>query len=568
MFAKKLIFIFLFSSFLFLASIFSSPIFAQTTTASNSTAIEFMNIQNASKKGQTTLERWSEDSLTGSSMAILKNMIGEVPQEFFDGLQQISTTGSGKIPKLMIGGAIGKGTEFIATLFTPPASGIEYIAGLKDNLLGKPAYAQGFGFKGLEFLLPLWKAARNIVYILSSIIFVVIGLMIILRVKISPQAVVTVQSAVPTVITTLILVTFSYAIAGLLIDVGNIIAGIVIALLYNAKGFSLDKSLFDTWSSSAGFFIISDIGQFFGNALNSLLDMGGVAPLRFTNLVDPDINTLNMLAFRTAPNWFSLMMLSGLVSSVATGIFLGSIGNMVFGNIGNSILSGIGGVVGGAVGGVLGGLIIPIILCIIIGIWLIKLYFGLIKVYVTLIFKIIIGPLEIAMGAFPNSKIGFSSWILDVFANIMVFPIVTIVFIILNILTDSISGNVLNPSGGSYLVWAPGLINSGNQLFRPILSACVGMAGLAMVSKLPDLIPQYIFMIKPSPFGQAIGENMKVPQWAKTATVGAGATAVAHSAASPTGIVGSQINRLPVNWQPVATNVIKNIAKAAGGSTP
>ena len=189
MFAKKLIFIFLFSSFLFLASIFSSPIFAQTTAASNSTGIDFMNIQNAGKKGQTTLERWSEDSITGSSMAILKNMIGEVPEDFFTQLEQVTTTGQGKFPKLAIGGALGKGTQMIATLFTPPASGIQYIADTWGNVLGKPAYAQGYGFNGLQFLLPLWKAARNIVYLLSSIVFVVIGLMIILRVKISPQAV-------------------------------------------------------------------------------------------------------------------------------------------------------------------------------------------------------------------------------------------------------------------------------------------------------------------------------------------------------------------------------------------
>lgn len=499
---KKIIYILLLSSFYFVST--PTNIFGQTPPKKEN---QFLKLQEAAKPGKTTLEKWTDDSITSSAMAINRSLMGEVPSDFFDQLDKVLTNGTGKFPKLAIGGAIGQGSQMISTLFTPPASGIQYIASLKDEMLGKPVYAQGFGFKGLEFLLPLWKGARNIVYVLSSIIFVVIGLMIILRVKISPQAVVTVQSAIPQVITTLILVTFSYAIAGLMIDAGNIIAAIVIAILYNAKGVNLDKSLFDTWSPSSGFFLTSDAGQLVGNFFSWIADFANKAPLRFTNLVNPDINTLNLLAFRTAPNWFSLMLLSGLLGSVMTGIFISSLGNALLGSAGGAVGSFAGMIVGGLGGGILGGLLIPIILSVLIGIWLIKLYFGLIKVYVTLIFKIIVGPLEIAMGAFPNAKIGFNTWLLDVFTNIMVFPIVTIVFIIINILTDTISGSVggVNPTGNA---WAPGLINSGDLLFRPILSACVGMAGLAMISKLPDLIPQYIFMIKPSEFSKAIGQNM------------------------------------------------------------
>jgi len=55
-------------------------------------------------------------------------------------------------------------------------------------------------------------------------VFIVIGFMIILRKKINQQMVVSVQNAIPKIVTSLILVTFSYAICGLLVDlafVGN-----------------------------------------------------------------------------------------------------------------------------------------------------------------------------------------------------------------------------------------------------------------------------------------------------------------------------------------------------------
>ena len=457
---------------------------------------QYLKIQNAAKPGQTTLERWSEDSITSSAMSIQRAMIGEVPEDFFTQLEAVQATGKGKFPKLAIGGALGGGTQMIATLFTPPASGIQYIASTWDNVLGKPAYAQGYGFKGLQFLLPLWKGFRNMVYVISSIIFVAIGLMIILRVKISPQAVVTVQSAIPAVITTLILVTFSYAIAGLMIDVGNIISGVVISLIFNSQNINLNDNIVNSakWGASSGLPLISDFFQMIQGFFDNWLK-----PFNFAHLVNPDMDTLKLLSFLASPHWWSLLLLGGMVGSTITGIFLGSIGNWAGGLI-DTGLTYVGNGLGGLLGGLLGALILPLIFSIIVGIWLIKLYFGLIKTYVNIIFKIITGPLEIAMGAFPNSKVGFSSWLLDLFANIMVFPIITIFLVILSLIEEALMSNAT--------IWAPGLIWSTNTLYAPILSAAVGMAGLALLSKLPDLIPQYIFMIKPSPFGQAIGQNL------------------------------------------------------------
>jgi hypothetical protein len=59
---------------------------------------------------------------------------------------------------------------------------------------------------------------------------VVVGFMIMFRSKIGGQTLVTLGNFLPGVITSLILITFSFAIAGLLIDIGaivtNLIAGI------------------------------------------------------------------------------------------------------------------------------------------------------------------------------------------------------------------------------------------------------------------------------------------------------------------------------------------------------
>ena len=50
------------------------------------------------------------------------------------------------------------------------------------------------------------------------IILIAAGFMIMFRVKINPQTVVSLQTMIPKLVITLLLVTFSYAIAGLVID--------------------------------------------------------------------------------------------------------------------------------------------------------------------------------------------------------------------------------------------------------------------------------------------------------------------------------------------------------------
>lgn len=467
---------------LFFLTFITQNVFAGTNS--------FIDKKNAIKTGNNQ-EAWLDEALGSNLISAYTGLVGDVPDEIFDENADASIINQYKYNP---GGAFGTMNRFIATLQTPPASGIEYIAGIKDNFLGKPAYAQGVGFQGLQFLLPLWRGFRNVVYVLSSLIFVFIGLMIMLRVKISPQAVITVQSAIPKLITTLILVTFSYAIAGLVIDLANFIQALVIALFFSIKGTALTSNLFPGFFAS-GFPIVSDIINFISSPFTS-------QNFTFSNLSNPDLRDMQMLTYRAVPGWVSLTMLGGLLGSIVLGFLLGGVG-AILGTGGNWIGDMAGRLVGGAAGGAVGAILIPLILCIIVAIWLIKLYFGLLSCYVTLIFKIILGPLEIGMGAFPNSKMGFSTWIMDVISNMAVFPVVGIFLVLLNIIIDAVSANGILSSA----VWAPSLISAGG-ISPSIIGAAIGLAGLSLLSKLPNMVPQYIFMIKPSPWGEAIGEGL------------------------------------------------------------
>lgn len=118
-----------------------------------------------------------------------------------------------------IGGAVGGLTTMMNGMYQRPiASSTTYIADVLESAnVVTPAYAQGLGFAALDPILDLWKTFRNIAYIFFVIIFVIIGFMIMFRQKMG-QTAITAQQAIPKIIIALILVTFSYAIAGFAID--------------------------------------------------------------------------------------------------------------------------------------------------------------------------------------------------------------------------------------------------------------------------------------------------------------------------------------------------------------
>ena len=157
-------------------------------------------------------------------------------------------------------GALAASSNLVALMYyAPPVSGVEYFAQkFRDINPVQPVYAQSSttGFAALQPVQALWSVFRNISYIGFVIVFVIMGFMIMFRAHISPQAVATVQDSIPRIIIALVLVTFSYAIAGLLIDVMFLVLNIFIRALEGAGlltggDFVFEKNvfaiIFDSW---------------------------------------------------------------------------------------------------------------------------------------------------------------------------------------------------------------------------------------------------------------------------------------------------------------------------------
>ena len=85
--------------------------------------------------------------------------------------------------------------------------------------LGDRVYAATYDNLPFEDLvLGLWKLARNMAYAILSVIMIIVGVMIMVRKKVNPQLVVTIENAIPRVILGIFLITFSYPIGATIIS--------------------------------------------------------------------------------------------------------------------------------------------------------------------------------------------------------------------------------------------------------------------------------------------------------------------------------------------------------------
>lgn len=343
-------------------------------------------------------------------------------------------------------------TNTIAMIYdAQPAS--TYLAfrdfGESLGFLPKQAYAQadtGIGFSGLRPLLPIWKAFRNLAYLFLSLIMIAIGFMIMFRKKIDAQTVVTVQNAIPNIVIALLLITFSYAIVGVLIDIMYIIMFVGLKLIAGAAN-----------SDGRNIFGPEVVDMYMGSGMGQLFR--GMSEGAFSSFDD------------------------------ITRIIL-------FGSTRRAILQGIFGAITFAIFPVTGGSLAwqPALLAALLGIAVLfgfmRVFFMLLSSYIQIIMSLIIGPFQLLFSAIPGNT-AFSSWIKNLVAHLSVFPITAIMILIGTYLAqyDTVimgGENLIDTVKGSIegtRIWTPPLLSSAGSTTKGI----TGLIALGVLMTIPTV---------------------------------------------------------------------------------
>jgi hypothetical protein len=190
-------------------------------------------------------------------------------------------------------GALGETTSLMGYMYVEhPASGVGYFAylGKKAGFINNTYAATSsssvtsgpvYGFSFLSPVEKLWSFTRDLAYLFLVIVIIATGLLIIIGGKIGQSQVpITFMSALPNIIAAVILIEFSYALGGFMIDLMNILL-VLVFNIFNSGLTNLGKIGFSS-AFSSGSYIFNVYGNFPGQIKTALhgasSELGNLAP--------------------------------------------------------------------------------------------------------------------------------------------------------------------------------------------------------------------------------------------------------------------------------------------------
>lgn len=325
--------------------------------------------------------KMNDISNLGSVMGVLKIFTG--PQ-FFDPEQKVKNDPD--ISALSKGGLIGYTDSGIVALYRnqpgvdiPNHMAKQWVPGYDQTTRSTIAAEDGYDLLTSVGMDELWEKTRLIAYVLFVLVLMSAGFMIMFRQKIGGQLMITVFNTLPGVIVGLIVVTFSFAIVGLILNLGILLVGVI--------GSLLDPSGQSLMSVNGPFSLLSpkNIAGFFTEDSNNTAE-------GFTLIGGGIVGLLSAL-------------IAGILGASATVPLLAAAGPVI------------------AVGAI--GFFVVMILVVGIVLWAsVKVYITVLTAYIGIILDTVLGPLYLVASALPGkSYIGFD-WFKRILRNALAFPMV------------------------------------------------------------------------------------------------------------------------------------------------
>lgn len=330
----------------------------------------------------------------------------------------------------------------------PPASGIAWVSDSlqQAGFIPKTYAAEGIGFAAIKPFANLWKIFRDLSYMLLVIVLIAIGFMIMFRAKVNPQTVISVENSLPKIVISLILITFSFAIAGFLIDLMYMSIVLLVSLLgnngnnYNITQFQnhfiggSSNQLFKDVSAGKEWLDTNEI--FHAPGILSILSdsLLGILPPFVSYSVRTIIGSIFSIWIGNVANNASLNSVSGLADGVsAAGFSLAKALKFMIHTPLNIAVFSILFIIGFSA-------IFNVIMILLLGATLVYLVFRIFALlfssYLKLLLLVIVGPLLLIFEAIPGRNV-FSWWLKSIFGNLLAFPVTIAIFLIGYIIVNS-----------------------------------------------------------------------------------------------------------------------------------
>jgi len=341
----------------------------------------------------------------------------------------------------------------------------------------------------------IWKSSLNIVYLLSILVFIVVGFMIMFRKSLPGDTTVTVSKALPQLIISLVLATFSFAIVGIMMDIGKVSINFsrgIFANIYEEIGESETEIIEqnNVWSLADNVFQKTRKNTAIGDTLSKIPLVGeGLAhAIAGTgNNISGELTRVGVLGGayyflnKKMPHIVDEADIKGELDiginflGVATGDLLQPILDGVLWMFKNSLYLGMTA----AETGLMAIIIKSLVLIIISFYAAFKVFLTLLTTYLKLFINVIIAPFQIMLGAIPGNGAQITNWLKSVVANTLVFVGVFVVINIFTLISTSIDPARFNFYGNDGVLWPDILVS---------LQSIIVIAGYLFAANLPKVI--------------------------------------------------------------------------------
>jgi len=388
---------------------------------------------------------------------------------------------------------IGFTTKFITLPYSqPPASGLYWAYSSLQNtgFIPKTYAAEGIGFASIKGFMKIWTLFRDVSYIVIVVVIIAIGFMIMFRMKINPQTIISVENALPRIVVALLLITFSFPIAGFLIDMMYVLIALVIATFSQLN-------IGDLTTAN----MLNLQNKYFGSTMGDLWPYGsGASVFRVGQSLLSTLPDIIETPLKTVVSGIVTLFLVNLISKDTYKAIIGSFKDVLVGigtlNVGIGFLPDLVTV---AINIILFLLLSPFIPPIILGIAMLltllflmfRLFFLLLTSYIKIVIFIIFAPIILLGEAIPG-KGAFGFWIKNLLAELLSFPIV--------ISLTLVGYAIINITGDNQAFVLPFLNGSSSSDFGAII-------GLGLIMMTPDFIKMVksLLGIKELPISFGIG---------------------------------------------------------------
>lgn len=349
----------------------------------------------------------------------------------------------------------------------------------------------------------IWQMFRDIAYVFFAVVVIIIGFMIMFRRELPGPTVVTISNTIPQLVVGMVLVTFSFAIVGLIMDVGkgsmNMITGV----------FTEAYSRSSTQGNIDEVITVESVGSLTDQALQaSKLDGLIVKGLRKIPLVGDSIarfvSGLGGTTISIAGQSYLLYHLTEMTEKAAN-VDL-NVDSDIPGadlvidttvKIGEFFLDS--GLLTAVKVGLIAALVRNILLLLVCLYASFRLFITMIMTYLKLFMNVVFAPIQIMLGSLPGNFSMTTNWFKSVIANVFVFVGIHLTVNLFAYLSRLVDPSKFNFFGNKGVFWPNWIIS---------LQGVILIGGYLFAANMPTII-NGVLKVQPNKEVLAVGDAMK-----------------------------------------------------------